>query len=162
MEPGIGAEHREIIHLRMPGESAEARDDRIVSDLAVVPDVRAVHQVVVVSDTRTAASPGRADVNRDVFPNLGSLTDFEAGGLAVEPSILGLRPKAGMREDSTIRSDSRPAEKRGMRTDFDSRTDLHLASYKGEGTHHDIGRQDRSVFDAGRRVDIQQGLSPFR
>jgi hypothetical protein len=127
-----------------------------------MPDVGAVHQVVIVSNTRTAATAGGSDVNRDLFPDLGSFTDFEAGGLAIKRAILWLCAKARMREDSTIRSDGRPTEKCDMGTDFDSRPELHLTSYKGEGTHHHIGGQDRSVFDARGRVDIRQGLSPFR
>jgi hypothetical protein len=95
-------------------------------------------------------------MNRDLFSNLGSHTDLETGRLAIKGSVLWLRPKASVREDSTIRPDIRLPEKRDMRTDFNSRPERHLATYEGEGPHHHIGGQDRSVFDTRGRVDLGQ------
>ena len=67
-----------------------------------------------------------------------------------------------MRKDPTIRTDIRPTQKRDMGTDFDARPEFYLTPYECEGTDdHAIG-QNRSVFDACGRVDVGQGLSPFR
>jgi hypothetical protein len=162
MEPGIGAENREIIHLCMPSESTEAGDDRLISDLAIMPDMGTIHHIIVVSDSRAAAAASRADVNRDVLSDLCSQTDLETGRLAVEGSVLGFGPKARVREDSAIRPDMRATEKRDVRAHFDPRPEFDLASDEGEGPDHHIGGQNRSVFDTCGRVDRGQELNPYR
>ena len=101
-------------------------------------------------------------MNRDLFANLCPFTNLETGRLTIKSPVLGLGPETRVREDSTIRADIRPTEKRHMGTDFDTRPELHLASNERKRTDHDIGGQHRSVFDACGRMDVGQGFSPFR
>jgi hypothetical protein len=162
MEPGIRTEYREIIDLCMACESTKARNDRAVPDLAIMPDMSAIHEIVVVTDTRAAPAECGAHVDRDLFSNLCPFTDFETRRFAIEGPVLWLGPEARIREDPTIRTDRRSTDQRDMCSDFDPRPEFYVATYEGERTDHDVRGQNRSVFDACGRMDVGQGLSPFR
>jgi len=162
MQSGISAEHGKIIDLCVAREATEARDDRVISDLAVVADMSAIHDVVVVADTRATPTGRRTHVDRDLFSNLCPLTDLETGRFAVEGPVLWFGPEARIGKDPTIRTDSRPSEQGDMRSDFDTRPEFHIASYERKRTDHHISSQHRSVFDACGRMNVGQGLSPFR
>jgi hypothetical protein len=162
MEPAVRAEHCEIIDLGVSCEPTEACDDRLVSNLAVVADMRAIHEVIVITDTRAAPTERGPDMNRDVFSNLSPYTNLETGRLTIKCPVLRLGPQACVWKDSTIRADIRPTEKRDMGSDFDSRPKFHVASNERKRTDHDASGQNRSVFDACGRVDVGQGFSPFR
>jgi hypothetical protein len=90
------------------------------------------------------------------------LTDLETGRFAIEGPVLWLGPEARIWKDSTIRTDSRPSEQSDMRSDFDTRPKFHIAPYERKRTDHHISSQNRSVFDACGRMNVGQGLSPFR
>jgi len=162
VEPGIRTQYCEIIDSCVACQATEARDDRMVSDLAIVTDMRAIHEVVVVTNP-SAASPERGThMDRDLFSDLRPLTDFETGRFAVECPVLRLGAEARVRKDSTIRTDMRPTQERDMRTHFDAWPELHLATDECERADDDVIGQNRSVFDACGRMDVGQGLSPFR
>ena len=162
MEPGVRAEHREIIDLGMACEPTETGNDRMISNLTVVADMRAVHDVIVITNTRAAPTKRGSNMNRDLFANLCPFTNLEARRLTVKSPVLGLCPEACVRKDSTIRADLRPTQKRDMSADFDTRPEFHLTSNEREWTDHDASGQHRSVFDACGRMDVGQGFSPFR
>jgi hypothetical protein len=162
MEPGIRAEHCEIIDLRMACKSTEAGNDRVISDLAVMADMRAVHEIVVIADTRAAPATRGTHMDRDLFSNLCPYTNLETGRFAVEGPVLWFGPEARVRKDSTIGPDIRPTKKGDVGADFDPKPEFDLASYERERTdHHTVG-ENRSVFDACGWMDVGQGLSPFR
>ena len=162
VEPRIGSEDREIVDPRVACQATEARDDRMISDLAIMTDMRAIHEVVVVADPSTAPSERSTHMDGDLFTNLCPLPNLEAGRFTIEGSILRLGTKARVRKNPTIRSDIRPTQKRDMRAHFDARPELHFATDEREGADDHVIGQNRSVFDAGGRMDIGQGLSPFR
>ena len=146
----------------MTSQTTETGDDRLVSDLTVVADMSPIHDVVVVTDSRTAAPGHGADMDRDVFPNLRTQSDLEIRRFTREASILRLCAEASVWEDSTIRPDTRASEKRDMGRDNDSRPKLDLRPDKCEGSDSGVGRQNRSVFDTGSRMNVGQRLSSFR
>jgi hypothetical protein len=162
MEAGIRTEYREIIDLCMACKPTEAGNDRAVPDLAIMPDMSAIHEIVVVTDTRAAPAECGAHVDRDLFSNLCPFTDFETRRFAIEGPVLWLGPEARIREDPTIRTDRRSTDQRDVCSDFDPRPEFYVATYEGERTDHDVRGQNRSVFDACGRMDVGQGLSPFR
>jgi hypothetical protein len=76
-----------------------------------------IHDVVIIADSRTAAPGDRANMNRDVFPNLRSESDLEIRRLTRETAILGFCAKAGVRKDPTIRPDTRASKQCDMGRD---------------------------------------------
>jgi hypothetical protein len=100
--------------------------------------MRAVHDVVVITDARAAATERGPNMDRDLFSNLCPDTNLEAGRLAIECPVLGLGSQARVRKDSAICADVRPTEKRNMGADLDTRPELHLASNERKRTDHDI------------------------
>lgn len=158
----IGAEYGEVIDSSVAGQPTKTRDDRMVPDLTIMTDMRAVHDIVVIADSCTSAALRGPDMDRDLFPNLGTRANLEARRFAVKGPILRFGTEAGMRKDSAILRDEGAAQKRHMRPNFDAAAKLHFASDEGERADHHIRSQNRSVFDACRRMDRGQGISPFR
>ncbi len=50
MEAGAPAEERAIVHRHVAAEEAIVRDDHVVADRAVMPEVRAGHEEVAVTE----------------------------------------------------------------------------------------------------------------
>ena len=77
VESRIGTKDCEIIDLRVSGQTAKTRNDRVISNLGIVANMGPVHDVVVVTDSRTASATRCTDMDGDLLSNLSSSTDFE-------------------------------------------------------------------------------------
>jgi hypothetical protein len=121
-----------------------------------------VHDVIVITDPRATTPLHGANVDRDMFPNLGSQSDLEIRRFTREPAILRLCAKTGVWKDPAIRPDTRTTEEGDMSRDSDSRPELDLGPDIREGPDDCVGRQNRSVFDTCGRVNVGQRLSSFR
>jgi hypothetical protein len=158
MQSGIRAKNGEIVDARVSRESTEACDDCVIPNLTVMPDMRAVHDIVVIADSRASTAIRSPDVDRDLFSNLCACTNLESRRFAIERLILWFSAKACVWEDSTVFPNDRATEERDVSADLDTASEFHPLPDKRKRADDRIGRQNRAIFDACRRVDLRQGV----
>src|SRR3981081_1203177 len=78
MKGRSSAEKRLVVHAHVPGEQTIVRNDDVVADLAVVPDVHANHQEIIVADFGRASLRAAA-MNCAVFADDVFITDIDLG-----------------------------------------------------------------------------------
>ena len=70
------AQKRSVVHAHVTGQQTIVRDNDIVSDLAIVSDMRSDHQEILVADFRRAALGGAA-MNGAVFADNIVVSDLD-------------------------------------------------------------------------------------
>ena len=78
VERGATAEKRAVINPNVTGKQTIVRDDDVVSDDAIVTDMRPRHQKILVADFRRAAL-GAAAMNSAVFADDVVVADLDLG-----------------------------------------------------------------------------------
>ena len=84
MHAGEAAHVHPVAHLDVSAERRVVREHAVRADDAVVPDVRAGHEQVVVGDARHQLGLGRAAVDRAVLAERVAVADLQARRLAVD------------------------------------------------------------------------------
>ena len=141
----------------MPGESAHAREHAVVADPAVVGDVEAVLDQVVVPERGDAAVIGQSDVDRHVLADLVVLADHELAGAAVEAEHLRRQPDHRERVDPRARADPRAARDAHLRADLDARAELDLAPDRRERSDRHVVGELGPRIDYRGRMDVRHG-----
>src|SRR5882757_791771 len=73
------ADEDEVADLAMTAERRRSREDHVIADLAVVPDMAAVHEVAAVADPCHAATANGAGVHGDLLPDGAVDADLKPG-----------------------------------------------------------------------------------
>src|ERR1035438_10254316 len=76
------ADEDEVADLAMAAEGRRGRENHIIADLAVMPDMAAIHEIAALANPRDAAAGQRAGVHGDGFADGAAGTDLKLGELA--------------------------------------------------------------------------------
>jgi hypothetical protein len=90
--------------VHMPGKGGVVRQDRVISDLAIVCDVNVRHYPVVIAHTGHAAILNRPAIDRTIFPYGVVVADLEAGNFPGIFLVLRIVADGGKLEDSISRA----------------------------------------------------------
>mgnify|MGYP006876920719 CR=1 FL=1 len=132
----------------------------MITDLAVVTNVRAVHKEIIFSKPRTASTPLGPNIYRHVLSTDCPGSDFDARRFALKVSVLRRPSQTRVGMDSTVGAKPGSPNKRHVGADFGPRSELDLGTNEGECAYAHIFSQDRSLLDARRRVDLRGILEP--
>src|SRR3954464_387170 len=102
----------------MAAERRRGREDHVIANLAIVPDMAAIHEVAALADPRHAAAGYRAGVHGDGFADGATGTDLEPGQFAAIAQAL----RRGAERDERI--DRAIITHRGLRRDVNMRDQL--------------------------------------
>src|SRR5215208_8267656 len=76
------ADENEIANLAVTAERGRSCKNHVIADLAIVPDMAAIHEVAAFADPRHAAAGNRAGVHGDGFADGAARSDLEPGQFA--------------------------------------------------------------------------------
>src|SRR3984957_4094313 len=155
------AEQRMVLDDDMAGEGRVIGHDHIISDLAVVRDMRPDHQQAIVADARNHAAAGGAGIDRHVLADRVVAADFERRRLAVIFQILRLVPDRSEWENPRPLADCRPPLNYDMRFEADAERQHNMFSDDAIGSDDDVVRQACARRDDRGGMDIwhrQSGL----
>ena len=133
----------------------------MITDLAVVTNVRAVHKEIIFSKPRTASPPLGPNSHRHVLSTDCAGSDFDARRFALKVSVLRRSAQTRVGMNSTVGSKPGSPNKRRVGTDFGPRSEFDLGANEGECAYAHTFPQDRSLLDARRRVDLRGLLEPW-
>ena len=100
----------------------------MITDLAVVTNVRAVHKEIIFSKPRTASTPLGPNIHRHVLSTDCAGSDFDARRFALKVSVLRRSAQTRVGMNSTVGSKPGSPNKRRVGTDFGPRSEFDLAS----------------------------------
>lgn len=163
MHTGIGAENRKVIDTDMTRQPREARDDAVRADLAIVADMGAVHDEVVIAYARAATAGLRADVNRRVFTNYVVAANLETRSFVAGRLMLWWPTEASEGMNFAARTDARVPHDRDVGPNANVVVQFDVRPHIRQRTHLRRFREPRSRVDHGARVNIRHPrLSPSR
>jgi len=144
---------RSFADLDVPAERRVIREHAMRADHAVVTDVGAGHEKIVVRDTRDELILRRAAVDRAVLAKRVALADLEPSRLALVLQVLRRGADRCELKDMIIAPDRRGPLDHDMRTDAAARCDRHVRTDHRVGTDLDIAVDIRSAIDQGSGMD---------
>ena len=100
-------------------------------------------------------------MHRHVLANNRAKPDLESRRLAIECLMLRLTPQASMRKDARLRADPRSPDQRRVGSDLDAGAELHLSPNEDKWADDDVRRENRTVFDEGRGMNLRHAISPY-
>ncbi len=159
MDPGQAAHHRVVLDPHVTGDGAQAGDDHVGADLAVVTDVHAVHHHGVVADARAAAALAGPDVDHRMLADRRAPADHQLGALPREAVVLGLLAEHREGEHPAAFADRGAPGHVGMRSQHHARGELDFGAHVGLGSDLDVLGQLRAGLDDGCGMDARQPLS---
>src|SRR6185369_9243090 len=152
---GMRADHAELVHageaahvhpvahFDVPAERCVVREHAMRADHAVVPDMRAGHEQIVVGDARDQLVLGRAAVDRAVFAERVAVADLQARRLASILQVLRRRADRGELEDAVLATDRGRSFDNGVRADPGAGADGHAGADHCVRTDLDVRRELR-------------------
>jgi hypothetical protein len=137
---GQTAEDDPIANLNVSSQRSAVGEYYIVTDDAVVCDMRVRHEEIVVTDSRDARVLHGAAIDRATLSKHVSVANLEACGLAIVFLVLRRIANGSKLKKPVVGSDSRRTIDDHVRTDDGARTDLHVRADDAEGPHGHIRR----------------------
>src|SRR6185369_4776214 len=115
---GQPANEDEIADLAVTAERGGGCKNHVIADLAVVPDMAAIHEIAALADPRHAAAGNRAGIHGDGFADGAARTDLQPGQFALVAQRLRRGAERGERIDCASVPD------RGLRSDVNMRDQI--------------------------------------
>ena len=133
------------------------------TNLAIVTNVGAIHDQVVIAHRRTATASRRADMHRHVLSDDVVAANLQTRGLVTRRLILGRASET--REGMNLAACTHPSSTRNdrVRPDHDAVREHNVAAHVGKRAHlYGVRELRRRVYDRARVNSRHRGLSPFR
>src|ERR1700704_1572610 len=155
---------RELMHSRQPADEDEVADlavtaqrrrgrkDHVIADLAIVPDMAAVHEVAALTDPRHAAARNRAGVHGNGFADGAAGADLEPGQFAAIAQALRRGAERGERIDGAAVADH------GLRGDMHMRDQPAVCADDDLGSDDAIGTDRGAIADRGAIFNPRGGI----
>ena len=105
----------EVADLAVTAQRCRRREDHVIADRAVMPDMAVVHEIAAVADARQPAALDRADIHRHAFADGAAVADLEPRRLAAIAQILRRTAERCERRNRAIGADRRVAADGDMR-----------------------------------------------
>lgn len=163
MHPCISAENGIVTDAHMTGEPGKTGNHTMRTNLAIVTNVGAIHDQVVIAHRRTATASRRADMHRHVLSDDVVAANLQTCGLVTRRLILGRTSET--REGMNLAACTHPSSTRNdrVRPDHDAVRERNVAAHVGERAHvYGVGELRRRVYDRARVNCRHRGLNPFR
>src|SRR6267142_7128756 len=135
------ADEDEIADLAMAAERRRRCENHVIADLAIVPDMAAIHEVAALADAGDTAAGNGAGVHGDGFADGAARADLEPGQFAAIAQALRRRAERDERIDDAAVAD------RGLRGD------VHMRDQLAVGADNDVGPDDAIGADRGPLAD---------
>src|SRR4051794_30980126 len=135
------ADEDEIADLAMAAQCGRGREDHVVTDLAIVADMAAVHEVAAFAHPRHAAARDRARIHGDGFADGAARADLESGEFAA----IAQRLRRGAERNERIN--------RAAVADGGLRRDVDMPDQPAIGADHDVWPDDAVRTDRGALAD---------
>src|SRR6267142_1833527 len=135
------ADEDEIADLAMAAERLRRCENHVIADLAIVPDMAAIHEVAALADAGDTAAGNGAGVHGDGFADGAARADLEPGQFAAIAQALRRRAERDERIDDAAVAD------RGLRGD------VHMRDQLAVGADNDVGPDDAIGADRGPLAD---------
>ncbi len=154
VDRGEGADVAAVPNLHVSREGGGVGEDVLAAHVAVVRDVGAGHQEVVVGQGGEPAAAFGAPVQRAAFAEDVAVANLQAGGRPLELEVLGTHAEGGVGVDVIVLAQLRVGADDDVAAEQGAGTDDGVALDDAEGPHHHAFAKAGFGTDDTARVDL--------
>src|SRR5512134_788297 len=153
---GGAAEDHPVADVHVPRQPAVVGEDAMAADLAVVREMHAGHDPVVVADARDARVARRPAIDGHALADRVAVADLDRRVLARVFLVLRRRADRAELIDAVVAPDARAPVEHHVRADPAALAHLDALADDGVGAHRDAWREPRARVDHGRGMDLRR------
>ncbi len=154
MENAAASKKRAVFHRHVTAEKTVVRDDHLVAEGAIMPEMRAGHEEIVVADAGRGTR-GRAPMNGHMLANDIAVADFDrAASPGLETEILRRATDERTVSNLVIRPQANHAFDHGVRLDDSARSDFHFTADARKRPDLDVIAEACAGIDQGGGMDL--------